>query len=241
MAAPGRYQFEYIDSKRETPTTASYRFSTRGSGFRYLSNQAIRLILPRVEDPWGPARTFSLSSSPTEPDLAQVTVKLTNSPYKTALAALEPGERVIALGPLGDLLYDPSRESLFIAGGIGVSPFRGMIRFAADRGSHSKIRLLYSARSPDELAFKPELDEIAATDPAIAVEYTVTRPEAKAAWLGRTGRIDEPLARSSLRALDHPKVFVVGTPQMAIETLDLLRTRLGVQEDDLEYEFFRGY
>ena len=156
--------------------------------------------------------------------------------------ALEPGERVIALGPVGDLLYDHSRDSLFIGGGIGVSPFRGMIRHAADLGSHSKILLLYSARTPEEFAFKAELDQIAQTDPDIEVQYTVTRPkEAAAPWSGHTGRFGEAHVKAGLKALRNPKVFVVGTSQMVLETLDLLRVRLGVLEVDLEYEFFRGY
>ncbi len=242
MAAPGRYQFEFLESTRETPTTSSYRFSTSGTGFRYLSNQAIRLILPRVQDPWGPARTFSLSSSPSEPDVAQVTVKRTASPYKVALDALTPGERVLALGPVGDLLYDRTRESLFIAGGIGVSPFRGMIRYASDTGDHARVVLLYSARSAREFAFKSELDEIARKDPRISIRYTVTRPaESGEPWEGPTGRIDARTVQIELERLVRPRVFVVGTPGMAIETLDMLRQRLGVAEADLEYEFFRGY
>ena len=239
---PARYQFEFLERRQESPTIASFRFSTQGTGFHYRSNQAIRLILPRVNDPWGPARTFSLSSSPTEEGLAQITVKMTDSPYKAALNALEPGERVIGLGPVGDLLYDPSRDSMLIGGGIGVSPFRGMIRYAADLGSHSKILLLYSARTPEEIAFRAELDEIAERDPKIEVRYTVTRlKESTAPWTGQTGRFNETRIRTALHGLRRPRVFVVGTPQMASETLDLLRTQLGILEDDLEYEFFRGY
>ena len=117
-----------------------------------------------------------------------------------------------------------------------------MIRYASDLGSHSRILLLYSARTPEEFAFKEELDEISLADPNIKIEYSVTRPkEAAALWAGRTGRVDEAQIRMALGALQHPKVFVVGTPRMAWETLDLLRVRLGLPEEDLEYEFFRGY
>lgn len=239
---PARYQFEFIERRQETPTTASFRFSTEGTRFVYRSNQAVRVILPGVRDPWGPARTFSLSSSPSEEGVAQISVKLTDSPYKTALNALEPGSRVVALGPVGDLLYDRSRDSLFIAGGIGVSPFRGMIRYAYDLGEHPKIVLLYSARTAEEFAFKSEIDKLSEADPKIEVRYTITRPkESRQLWEGRVGRFDETTIRAGLKNLHHPKVFVVGTPEMALATLDLLRLRMGVVEDDLEYEFFRGY
>ena len=106
----------------------TFTFSTEGTGFRYRSNQAIRLALARVEDPWGPSRAFSLSSSPSEPNVASVTAKMTGSPYKEGLRSLRPGDPAVAIGPHGVLLYDPTRDSLFIAGGIGVTPLRGMIR-----------------------------------------------------------------------------------------------------------------
>lgn len=242
LSAPQRFTFRFVESRAETPTVRSFRFSTEGTGFRYRSNQAVRLGLPGVQDPWGPVRAFSLSSSPTERDLAMVTVKMTGSPYKERLETLRPGDPVSVVGPLGDLIYDPSRDSLFIAGGIGVTPFRGMIRFAVDRGEHRAIRLLYSARVPEEFAFKAELDGLARNDPGVEIGYTVTRPtESSARWTGRTGRIDEVWIRDAIDGLDRPKVFVVGLPEMAWQTLDLLRNQIGFSEDDLEYEYFRGY
>lgn len=242
VGPPRRYQFSFVSSHAETPTATTFTFSTAGTDFNFRSNQAIRLGLPHVEDPWGPARTFSLSSSPSELDRIAVTVKMTGSPYKEGLRALRPGDAVTAIGPLGDLLYDPSRDSLFIAGGIGVTPFRGMIRFAADLPQHRRVRLLYSARVPEEFAFKGELDALARSDPQTEVRYTVTRPsDSTGSWSGRTGRVDEPWIRQGLEGLEHPKVLVVGLPEMAEEILALLRSRLGFSEDDLEYEYFRGY
>lgn len=220
----------------------TFRFSTEGTEFGYRSNQAIRLILPGVQDPWGPARSFSLSSSPSEPGIAEVSVKMTGSPFKEALRTLRPGDSALAIGPLGDLLYDPTRDSLFIAGGIGASPFRGMLRYASDLRDHRPIRMLYSAKVPEEFAFRPEFDRLESKDGQISVDYTVTRPaDAAVPWSGRTGRIDTPWLREALADLDRPKVFVVGLPQMASEALQLLRGDLGQVEDDLEYEFFRGY
>ncbi|HTS32801.1 MAG TPA: FAD-dependent oxidoreductase [Thermoplasmata archaeon] len=231
-----------MSSQPETPTSMTFRFSTRGTDFHYRSNQAVRLVLPGVRDPWGPARSFSLSSSPTETDLISVTAKMTGSPFKEALRTLRPGEGCDVIGPLGDLLFDPSRDALFIAGGIGVTPFRGMARYAADTGASRSRVLLYSARTPEEFAFRDELDAIARGDPHLAVHYTVTRPtESTRPWTGRTGRIDLHWVREALYGLTRPKVYVVGLPEMARDVLAFLRDPLGVVEDDLEYEYFMGY
>lgn len=237
-----RYEFPFVESRRETPTTMTFRFSTRGTGFQYRSNQAIRLVFPKVQDPWGPARSFSLSSSPSESGWIEVTAKMTGSPFKEALRNLNPGDRAWVFGPLGDLLYDPTRSSLFVAGGIGITPFRGMMRYAADTGVLSPIRLLYSARVPEEFAFAKELDGISRSHPHFRVQYTVTRPgETDTVWKGRTGRIDETWIRETLEGLDRPKAYVVGLPRMAHEILGTLRDRFNFTEDDLEYEYFRGY
>jgi glycine betaine catabolism B len=239
---PRRFELPFLDHRAETPTSMTFRFSTDGSGFEYRSNQAIRLILPWVQDPWGPARSFSLSSSPSEAGAIAITAKMTGSPYKEALRNLTPADRVLVFGPVGDLLYAPSRSSLFVAGGIGVTPFRGMLKYASDTGAGEPITMLYSARTPEELAFRGELDALAEANPRFRVRYTITRPaDAREPWTGRIGRIDEAWLREELARLHRPKVYVVGLPEMAEEVLATLRDRLGVAEDDLEYEYFRGY
>src|SRR5579863_8795069 len=121
-----------LESRRESPTAMTFRFSTTGSGFEYRSNQAIRLALPGVDDPWGAVRAFSLSSSPTETGYLSVTCKITDTPFKQALARMEPGAPAEVYGPLGSFLLDLNRPSIFLAGGIGITPFRGMLRFATD-------------------------------------------------------------------------------------------------------------
>jgi ferredoxin-NADP reductase len=155
---------------------------------------------------------------------------------------LEPGESVTATGPWGDLFYNPNRPAVFLAGGIGVTPFRGMMRFAADSRVRQPIVLLYTARTPEDLAFRTEFDRIVREHPHFRVEYSVTRPaEATTGWEGRTGRIDEAWIREAVAKLDRPKVYVAGLPRMARETVLLLQERLGFLEEDLEYEYFMGY
>ena len=242
VPTPHRYEFRFRDSQLETPTTMTFRFSTEGTQFRYRSNQAVRLVLPGVEDPYGPGRSFSLSSSPSEPGVIAVTCKMTGSPYKEGLKRLARGDPVLVIGPLGDLFYDPARPAVLIAGGIGVTPFRGMIRYAVDLGVKVPIVLLYSARSPEEFAFRAELDEIAVGHPNIQVRYTVTRPQdSREPWSGRVGRIDGPWISEASRGMARPKFYVVGLPIMARELVGLLKEEMGIAEDDLEYEYFGGY
>ncbi|MGC2288379.1 MAG: FAD-dependent oxidoreductase, partial [Thermoplasmata archaeon] len=122
----------------------TFKFSTEDTDFQYRSNQAIRLALPGVDDPWGAVRTFSMSSSPSETGHIAVTCKISDTPFKQALARLQPGDTVEVIGPLGSFLLDGGRPSVFLAGGIGITPFRGMFRYAADSGDPHPRRLLYA-------------------------------------------------------------------------------------------------
>jgi len=102
--------------------------------------------------------------------------------------------------------------------------------------------MLYSARVPEEFAFREELDALAKAHGQARIHYTVTRPtDSRRPWRGRTGRIDIPWIREVSQALDRPKFYVAGLPEMANETVQRLRVELGIPEDDLEYEYFGGY
>jgi ferredoxin-NADP reductase len=242
IASPREYVLPLVESRWESATAMTFRFSTGGSGFRYRSNQAIRLALPGVDDPWGAVRTFSLSSSPSEVESIAVTCKITDTPFKQALSRLRPGASAHVYGPLGHFLLDPSRPAVFLAGGIGITPFRGMIRYAVDMGLPQPITLLYSARVPDEFVFRRELDQLSRGSPKISVHYTVTRPqESKESWTGRVGRIDMTWVSGATSPLNRPRFYVAGLPEMVEETVARLRSDLGVGLSDIVFEQFRGY
>ncbi len=242
LPRPQRWVLPLLESRHESPTAMTFRFSTQGTGFHYLSNQAIRLALPGVDDPWGAVRSFSMSSSPSEPGQIAVTCKISDTPFKQALARLRPGDTAEVYGPLGTFLFDGTRPSVFIAGGIGITPFRGMLRYAADSGHTAEKRLLYSARVPEELVFRDELEALARASPHLKVHYTVTRPaDSKTKWEGRVGRIDAAWIREISEPLERPKFYVAGLPEMVEEIVSVLGGPLQVPEEDLDYEMFRGY
>jgi len=242
VPTPRRFVLPLIDNRPESPTARTFRFSTEGTGFRYLSNQAIRLALPGVDDPWGAVRAFSLSSSPSESGFLAVTCKISDTPFKQALARMSPGDTAEVYGPLGHFLLDPARPTVFLAGGIGITPFRGMMKYAADTGDSVERRLLYSARTPEELVFRSELDALSRSSPHLRALYTVTRPaDSSTAWAGRVGRIDAEWIREVAKPLPSPRYYVAGLPEMVEETVRLLENSCGVPPGDIVFEMFRGY
>lgn len=88
-----------------------------------------------VNDPKSSVRHFSIASSPTENDFILISTRIRDSPYKQKLASLEKGAKVTAWGPQGDFVLhgDHSKPAVLLSGGIGVTPFRSMIKFATDK------------------------------------------------------------------------------------------------------------
>ena len=239
---PRRWVLPLLENRAESPTVRTFRFSTEGTDFRYLSNQAVRVALPGVADPWGAARTFSMSSSPTEPGTLAVTCRISETPFKQALASLRPGDTAHVIGPLGHFLFDADRPALFLAGGIGITPFRGMIRYAVDRELREPMRLLYSSRSVEELVFRSELDGLARDGGPLTVHYTITRPvDSSVAWPGRVGRIDADWIDRVGGLAGAPRVYVAGLPAMVGEMVTLLQSRFAVPANDIAYEMFHGF
>ena len=241
LAAPGPYRVPLLGSRRETRSVATFRFEAPVSGFAYEPGQFVTVEIEGLDDPRGPSREFTLSSSPTERELA-ITTKLTGSPFKRRLSALAPGDAVTLAGPFGEFTLPPDRAALLVAGGIGVTPFRSMLRFAADTGSRRPTVLLQSNASIEGIVFRDELEDLERKLPSLTVVSTLTRPLYGAAmWTGETGRIDARMLRKADSKLDRPMACVCGPPGFVSDLRAALVEKLGFPEADVRAEDFPGY
>ena len=144
-------------------------------------------------------------------------------------------------GPMGEFKLDTERAAVMIAGGIGITPFRSMLRDAADRGVDLQMILLYSNRTPAEIVFKQELDDIARRWKHLKIVYTITRPEEATDWAGKTGRIDARLIREQAQTLNAPLYYVCGSRTMVDDISRVVADELNVAQEDLRTEKFTGY
>jgi glycine betaine catabolism B len=232
---PKAYRTSVVSSRPLTPTTHAIQVE-KPRGFAFRPTQFTFLQLKTDEGPEG--RQMSLATSPTRPQL-EYAVRLSDSPYKRAFAALRTGDEVLLFGPIGDFVLHETRPAVLLAGGVGITPLKGMAEYATDKALPIPIRLVYSNRSEDEIVYRPELDELEKQNPRLRAVYTLTRNSDRG-WQGRTGRIDRELVQEAARGLDGPIYYVSGTPSMVVGTLQLLRG-LGVLDEDIEIEAFRGY
>src|SRR2546430_2031321 len=166
-------------------------------------------------------------------------VRLSDSAYKRAFAALRPDDEVRVFGPIGDFVLHETRPAVLVAGGVGITPLKGMAEYAADKSLPIPIRLVYSNRSEDEIVYRNELEALEKQNARFRVLHTLTR-NADPKWPGPAGRIDSRLVQEAARGLPNPIYYVSGTPSMVVGMLRLLRS-LDVPDASIEVEAFRGY
>jgi ferredoxin-NADP reductase len=165
-----------------------------------------------------------------------------DSAFKRALRALPDGASLKLTGPIGQFtLTGAARPAVFIAGGIGITPFISMLRQAArDRVPRSLV-LLYSNRRPEDAAFLGELEELERQNRNFRLVATMTETSKSARpWEGPTGLIDAELIGRASGGLTAPVYYVVGPPAMVLAMQQTLRAT-GVGDEDIRSEEFYGY
>jgi ferredoxin-NADP reductase len=213
--------------------TLAFRFE-KPAGFSFKPGQSIRLaLLEPPPEPNSAHRAFSLASAPFQDELVVATRMREASAYKRALQALPVGVKVGLTGPLGTMTLheDSTRPAVFIAGGIGITPFMSMLRQAAhDRLAH-RLLLLYANRRPEDAAFLPELQSLERTNSNFRLQAIMT---------ASAGRISGETVERFAGEIAHPVYYLAGPPSMVEGVTSVLR-RIGVTDDDMQSEEFYGY
>jgi ferredoxin-NADP reductase len=231
-----------VDSEEVAEGTRAFRFA-KPPGFRFVAGQFVNftLIEPRESDDAGPLRSFSIASAPHDHDL-MIATRMRPSAFKRTLAAMPVGAHIEMEGPFGQLaLEDDDSPAILVAGGIGITPFRSMLREAAHRGCARGITLIYGNRAPQAAAFASELDLIARRLPGLRIVHCMSEPaRAATPWQGESGFVTEALLARHVPDLARPTWYVAGPPAMTAATRDVL-ANLGVAASAIRVEDFAGY
>jgi ferredoxin-NADP reductase len=191
------------------------------------------------EDEKGLRRHISLVTSPTEKGVVGLATRLRDTAFKRTLAELEVGDEVEVEEPKGSFLLpeDPGADYVFVAGGIGITVFRSMLRYIADNGLPYRVTLVYSNRDRESSAFLDELEKLEQRIDGLRVILTMTDEEG---WDGETRRLDAEVLRDLLGGLEDKQFLVAGPPPMAEGVADSL-SGAGVPEDSVLADKFSGY
>jgi ferredoxin-NADP reductase len=238
-------KLKLLEKTDEARGTKSFFWETEKTVF-YLPGQFFYFTLPHLKypDPRGATRHFTLSSSPTDGASIRLTTRIREeSGYKKTLNELEKGALIEGEGPNGEFFLDENEKGphVFLAGGIGITPFRSMIKYATDKGFNVPIHLIYSNSIPEEITFRTELQDLASKNSWFKLSMTITKPEEeKGAWAGLTGRIDENLIKKLVADIPNSTFWVCGPPQM-VSSLEQVLGNLNISSGKVRSEKFTGY
>ncbi len=219
-------------SRRETPSVRTLRLRWEQRGFDFKPGHAVRLSFP---DEPATERSYSIASSPLERDFIEISVGNVGR-FSARLFELQEGARLLADGPSGRWAYaDDVDDAVLISGGTGLTPFRSVLRYVLQKKLAHRLRLLHSARQPEELLYRDELDAWSRHS-NFRVKVTFTRAQTSPApWAASGGRIDLEAVKKDVPDLRKPHFFLCG-PQQLVTSLANALSAAGVPAERLHYE-----
>jgi ferredoxin-NADP reductase len=221
----------------ETDSIKSFYFKP-AVRVRYTAGQFIELTLPHPKpDSRGVKHWFTLSSSPTQ-EYLRITTRLAGkagSSFKRTLDHLQPGKAVTMSDPMGDFVLPKLIQTplVFVAGGIGITPYLSMLQWLADTNETRPIKFLWGVRSEADIAFQDVFDKV-------RQHLTIVVNEATSAWGGERGQLSAELVLGLEKPTDDTLVYLSG-PEPMIETLSHDLEKAGLSKRRLVTDFFPGY
>jgi ferredoxin-NADP reductase len=233
-----------LEKRREIAEgTMAFWFDIKGSGYTFKPGQHadFTLLNPGETDEKGNMRTFSFASAPGR-GYIMIATRMRGSAFKNSLKSMPLGTKVKVSEPYGDFILhkDVSRPAVFLAGGIGITPFRSILEWAVTNTPSRRIFLFYSNKSRQDSAFLDDLEKWSHENPNFKLIATATRSE-DPSWPHERGRIDESMLKKHLGNDIGKSVYYAAGPPVMVEALTAILVKMGVDEDSIRKEQFAGY
>ncbi|HVZ12727.1 MAG TPA: FAD-dependent oxidoreductase [Patescibacteria group bacterium] len=220
-----------IEKKQEAPDVTTFVFEPQEK-IEWLPGQYLHYVLHHEPtDDRGSDRWFTNSASPFEKNIHITTRHATekSSTFKTELFKLEVDKEIEISFVEGDFtLDDPEKDHVFIAGGIGVTPYRSILKQLDHDKKPINITLLYANRDQN-VVFKEEFEEIASRNPSFKIHY-IYSPE----------HIDETKIKELIPDINKP-IFYVSGPEPMVDALSNMLKGMGIAANHIKGDWFPGY
>jgi ferredoxin-NADP reductase len=200
----------------------------------------VTLLDPPYEDERGPRRHFSVVTSPNERGRLGFCTRLRETAFKRSLAELQVGAEADVEAPKGSFLLpeETNQPYVFLAGGIGITVFRSMLRYIAEEDLPHRVTLIYSNRDRESTAFLEELSELERARVTFDLVLTMTDDES---WKGETRRIGADLLRDHLSDDLRSYVYLLAGPPRMVDAMVETLNAEGVPEEQVYADRFSGY
>ena len=232
-----------IREKREVAKgTLLVTFDLLGEEVDFVPGQYFFVTLPDVgyQDEKGLRRHITVVTSPNERGVLGFATRMRASAFKRSLDELSVGAEVEVEPPKGSfrLPDDASRPLVFVAGGIGITVFRSMLRYIREEELPYHVTLVYSNRDRESTAFLDELQELEQQLSGFRLVLTMTQDSG---WEGETRKVDAQFLRDYLDEDVNENTFLVAGPPAMVEGVQKALAEAGVEEENVIAERYSGY
>jgi len=238
-----RLTLKFKEAIEIAPYTAEFVFESDMS-LSFKPGQYLEWTLGHDKvDSRGNRRYFTIASSPTEKNLL-LGVKFYPEPstFKKTLASLKVGDTIIASQLSGDFVMprNTSKKLVFIAGGIGITPFRSMIKYLIDTKQNRDIVLIYANKTEADIAYKEILD-LGSQSFNLKVVYLISELKDKTTkWNGRMGYCDAKLISEEIKDYKE-RYFYISGPHVMVSSIESVLGQLDVPNSHIKTDFFPGF
>ncbi|KJS84167.1 MAG: hypothetical protein JM58_11530 [Peptococcaceae bacterium BICA1-8] len=211
-----------------------YSLYFEGKKINYKPGQFMVIRLKRGEEVSEP-HPFTISSSPTRNELA-ISVKALGD-FSSSIKETVEGDLAYIDAPYGvfSFLNHDGNDLVFIAGGIGITPFISMLRYMADKGLKRNVVLLWGNKTEEDIPFREELDGLSQSLSSFKLIHVLSSQED---WTGEKGHIDRSKISKYVKDIKSSEFFVCGPPPMMKAVVKTLED-LGVSKDKIQNEIFQ--
>ncbi len=245
IVSPKKKLFSELKERIQlAPTIFEFVFA-KDKDFSFTPGQYLEwTIAHNHPDSRGNRRYFTIASSPTEKDL-RLGVKIVEGSFSSAkktLLGMELGTKIVASQLAGDFILpkDDKQKLAFIAGGIGVTPYRSIIKYLLDKKEKRDIIFFYTCGSESEFVYR-DIFAQAVSELGIKVIYVITEEDkAPENWSGERGRISKEILEKHISDLKERKFYLSG-PNAMVESYDQLIRSMGVGRGKIVKDYFPGF
>ena len=222
---------EIID---ETPTVKVFRVELpENADVDFYPGQFFMVSFPN--DPEiKTARAYSIASSTMEKNYLEIALNKVG-PFTAKMFQLEKGDLLKFKGPYGKFYFSEEMKNdlVLIAGGTGITPLIGIMRYCNDKKLNNKVKFIYSVKSPEEIIYKNELEKIKTSNRNFDYAVTITRAEEDGSWQGRKGRIDLDLLKENIEDVEKSLYYLCGPKEFVDNIISMLQS-LGAKREQIK-------
>ena len=182
-------------------------------------------------------RAYSIASSPLNNNYLEIALNRVG-PFTTKLFSMKEGDLLKFKGPYGKVYFNEEIKNniVLIAGGTGITPLIGIIRYCTDKNLSNKIKLIYSVKTPQDIIYKDDLEKIKNKNKNFDYVATVTR-DGDSGWKGAKGRINLNLLKENIEDVNGSICFLCGSKEFVHSIIEMLES-LGVKKEQIKTDIW---